>query len=132
MFKKIITFLFLITSYSFLFTVPVHAQTKTWTGRCVSSTNPDVPTIQGIECLFANVLRVIMYIAGLVFFFVFISNAFTYITSGSDDKKLAQINSSITMAIVGLLGVVISWLIIKFIGDFTGVNVVDFAIPGNP
>lgn len=106
----------------------VYAQTTPWTNRCVSQ--GDVATIQGLECLFANILRVIMYLAGLAFFFMFIINGFNYIFSGSDQKKLAQINTSLTLSVVGLIGVIASWLIVKFIRDFTGIDVVNFQIPG--
>ena len=132
MFKKIIVFLtfnFLLLTFNFqLFAKPVYAQPQAWTGRCVAHT--DVATIQGIECLFANVLRVIMYFIGLAFFIIFIKNGFTYILSGSDQKRLAQVSASLTLSFIGLIGVILSWLIIKFIQDFTGVNVTDFSVPG--
>lgn len=130
MFKKIIIFALVFSSYLSLFVSPAFAQTTDWSDRCAPTVNGvQVATIQGLECLFANVLRVIMYLVGLFFLFMFISNAFKYLFSGSDQKQLAQINSSFTMAVVGLVGVIISWLIIKFIADFTGVDVINFKIP---
>lgn len=113
---------------------PILAKTEKWqdinAGRCISSTDPDVPTIQGLECLFYNTLQVIVFIAGLVFFFMFIANGFKYLFSSSDQKKLAEINSSLTMSIVGIVGIIVSWLIMKFISDFTGITVTEFVIPG--
>lgn len=104
--------------------------TSPWSGRCVSPTNPDVPTIQGLECLFFNVLQVISLFAGLVFLFVLISAGFKYIFSGNDPKKVASISATLTQAAIGLIGIILSWFILQLIQNFTGVNVTQFLIPG--
>jgi len=91
----------------------------------------DVATIQGLECLFANILQVITLLAGLVFIFMFISGAFTYLFSGGDEKKIAQASSTLGSSFLGLVGIIVSWLILKFLADFTGVNLLDFIIPSN-
>lgn len=106
---------------------PVFAQ-STWSGNCVSG---DVATIQGFNCLFANIAQVIVYFAGLVFFIMFIRGGFTYLTSGGDPKKTAKATSTLTVAVIGLVGVIISFLIIQFIGKFTGVNVTQFNLPSS-
>jgi len=133
--KSFIFFLSLFCLYLLPFSPVLAQETKEWQdingGRCVSSTDPDVPTIQGLECLFYNVLQVIVTLAGLVFLFMFISNGFKYLFSSSDQKKLAEINSSITMTVIGLIGIIISWLILLFIKQLTGVDVITiFKIPG--
>ena len=113
---------------------PILAQTTSgWDdGRCTRDIDGggQVATIQGLECLFANVLTVVVYIAGISFFFMFIVNGFKYIFSSSDQKQLAQISSSITLAVIGLAGVIISWLILSFIEQVFGVTVTKFEIPG--
>jgi hypothetical protein len=114
----------------FFFPRPVLAQGTTagpWSQRCAIG---DVATIQGFECLFANILQIIVTIAGLAFFFMFISGGFKYLLSSGDEKKLASASSTLTMAIIGLIGVIASWLILNFIQKFTGVNVTTFQIPG--
>ena len=111
----------------FKLTSPIYAQTK-WTGKCVAQ--GDVATIQGLECLFYNILQVIVAIAGLVFLFMFISGGYSYLFSGGDEKKVAQASSTLGHAVIGLIGIIISWFILRFISDFTGVNVTDFVIPG--
>lgn len=106
---------------------------KEWvsTPRCVGSgVNTDVATIQGLECLFYNVLQVIVFFAGIAFFYMFIKGGYSYLFSGGDSKKIASSSSTLTMAILGLIGVIGSWLILSFIGKFTGVNVTNFLIPG--
>lgn len=122
---------------------PVNAQTtKDWNkqqpGRCVKTVNingqsfDDIATIQGFECLFYNILQVIVTIAGLAFLFMFISGGYKYLFSGGESKAVAAASSAITSAFIGLIGVVASWLILKLIQDFTGINVTIFKIPGNP
>lgn len=108
------------------FPAPVYAQTN-WSGACVS--NGDVATIQGFNCIFANIAQVIVYFAGLAFFIMFIRGGFNYMTAGGDSKKIAKATSTLTMSIIGLVGVIVSFLIIKFIGNFTGVDVTKFNIP---
>jgi hypothetical protein len=106
---------------------PVYAQDAWSTNRCVSN---GTATIQGFECLFGNIAQVVVYFAGLVFFVMFIKGGFEYLTSGGDPKKSAKATSTLTTSIIGLVGVIVSFLILKFIGVFTGVNVTNFIIPG--
>jgi len=112
------------------FPTPVFAQTE-WNSSCYSidSQGDKIATIKGFECLFGNIAQVVIYFAGIVFFFMFIKGGFQYLTSGGDPKKTAKATSTLTMSIVGIVGVIISFLIMKFIQSFTGVNVVDFIIP---
>lgn len=121
--------LFLVSK--FLSPLPVHAQTSPWSSRCVA--NGDVATIQGFECLFGNVVSVVILFAGLAFFGMFIYGGFQYLTSSNDDKKVAAASSTLTLAVVGLVGAVASYLILNFIQKFTGANVTNFIIPpANP
>lgn len=97
-------------------------------GQNVVTTN-DVPTIQGFECLFANVLKVIVTVAGLAFLIMFIVGGFQYMQSSSDPKAVAAASSTLTYALVGLVGIIASWLILVFIQKFTGINVIELKIP---
>jgi len=114
---------------------PVYAQiTNDWNtsttakgGKCAIN---GVATIQGLECIFYYILQVITVIAGLVFLFMFISGGYSYLFSGGDEKKVAQASSTLGSSILGLVGIIVSWLILRFISNFTGVNVVNFIIPG--
>ncbi len=133
--KSFYSFLLFLFS-GFLFPISAFAQnTVAWSGRCVGSyygvpNTSDVATIQGLECLFFNVLQVIAAIAGLVFFVMFISGGFKYLFSGNDDKKVAAAASTLTTAVIGLIGIIVSWLIVNLIQNFTGLNVTNFIIPG--
>ena len=128
-----ISLLSLSTFYFLLSTpAPVHAQGTPWQNinpQCVSSADPSVPQIQGFECLFANVLKVVATVAGLAFLVMFIVGGFQYMQSSNDPKAVAGASSTLTYAIIGLVGVIVSWLIILFIKQFTGINVTQFKIP---
>jgi hypothetical protein len=104
------------------------AAAQDWNGKCVAQ--GDVATIQGFECLFYNVLQVVAALAGLVFFVMFVSGGFKYLFSGNDDKKVAAAASTLTSAFIGLIGVIASYFILHLIQNFTGINVVNFIIPG--
>ncbi|MFA6518219.1 MAG: pilin [Candidatus Shapirobacteria bacterium] len=99
--------------------------------RCVDKANPDVATIQGLECLFYNTLSVVVTIAGLVFLVMFIVGGFNYVLSNGDPKKAAGAAGTLTSAIIGLVGVIASWLILRLIQNFTGISTLTiFQIPG--
>lgn len=107
------------------------AQTKDWqdiNSKCVTD---GVPTIIGIECLFANILQVITTVAGLAFFAMFIVGGFKYLTAGGDPKKAAAASSTLGLAVIGLVGVIVSWLILTFIQNITGISVTEFSLDGN-
>ena len=105
---------------------PVFSQGDAWSSRCAVN---GVATIQGIECLFQNILKILVPIAGLVFFAMFLVGGFKYLASSGDSKKAAAASHTLTMAFIGLIGVIISWLILLFIERFTGVNITEFSIP---
>lgn len=125
------TCLFLFFSFCFLFfffSTPIHAQTE-WTGGCVGPNDlSDVPTIKGFHCLFYNILQVIVYIAGVASLFMFIIGGYKYMFSDNDPKKVAIASSTLTMAIIGLVGIIASYFILRFIQEFTATDVTDFTI----
>ncbi len=114
--------------YSLSFATPAQAQSA-WSGKCVAQ--GDVATLQGLECLFGNILQVIVGLAGIVFFVMFINGGFQYLFSSSDQKKVASASTTLTMAVLGLVGVVASYLILKLIQTLTGANVTNFIIPSH-
>jgi len=108
--------------------------TKEWGGKCVATeygSGYNVATLQGLECLFYNILQVVTFFAGLVFFFMFINGAFKYIFAGGDQKKLAGANAAITMSFYSLIGLIVSVLILRVLQKFTGINLTNFIIPSD-
>lgn len=127
--RNFFVFLFLLVSSLSFLVSPALAQTDWNNGRCTAP-GTDVATIQGFECLFANILQVIVFFAGLAFFAMFIVGGFNYLLSSNDPKKVAVASSTLTSAILGLIGVIGSWLILRLIEQFTGISVTRFLIPG--
>lgn len=118
----------LVSSYLFLVS-PALAQGNWDNGRCIAP-GTDVATLQGLECLFANILSVIVLIAGLAFMAMFIVGGFQYLFSSDDSKQVAAATGTLTSAIIGLVGVIGSWFILRLIENFTGINITTFIIPG--
>jgi TRAP-type C4-dicarboxylate transport system permease small subunit len=112
-----------MTNFLKLFSPPPIFAASNWIG-----VKADVATIAGAEDLYRNILQAIMGLAGLVFFAMLIVGGFKYLTSGGDPKKVASASSTITTAVIGVAGVIISWLILLFISNFTGINVTQFNI----
>lgn len=108
------------------------AQTKDWgkiSGGCVIG---DVATIQGIGCLVANVLSVTLTIIGLAGFVMVIYAAFYMMLMGSNSQGAEKAKNTITMAVVGIIVALSSFIILNIISAFTGVSLVEnIAIPGS-
>jgi len=110
---------------------PIYAQ-EDWKSACytIDSSGDKIANIQGFECIFGNIAQVIVYFAGIAFFIMLLKGGFEYLTSGGDSKKTAKATSTLTTSVIGLVGVIISFLILKFIGAFTGIeSVTNFIIP---
>lgn len=107
---------------------PAFAQGTAWSKIDSTCVVGDVATIGGLECLFSNILQIIMPLAGLVFFAMFVVGGFKYLTSGGDPKKMASASHTISLSFLAVIGVIISWLILLFIKNFTGVNVTQFKV----
>lgn len=69
---------------------------------------------------FGDVLNVLipilMVVVGLLFFFMLIAGAFSWLTSGGNPEKLKKAQATLTSAFIGLIIVLCSYLIIKLIG----------------
>jgi len=137
---KIFTFvLSLCTLHFALCTPPVYAQVpESWSSpRCVVKITPapsgeeiEVATIQGFECIFKNIVRILTPIAGLAVFITFVAGAFQMITAGGEAKQIQKARKTLTFAILGLVIFVGIWFILNLIKTITGVDVTLFQIPG--
>jgi len=95
--------------------------------NCLSG---DVATIQGFECIFINLVRVLTPLVGLLLFIVLVIGSFKYLTSGGDPKKTQAAQQTLTFAILGLVLFLGIWFILQAIKAITGVDVTIFTIPG--
>ncbi len=91
----------------------------------------DVATIQGLECLFQNVVTVVTALAGLALFIMLLVGGISYLTSGGDPKASEKAKNTMTFAVGGLVLIIAAYLILNFISVFTGIpNLLKFTIPG--
>jgi hypothetical protein len=83
-----------------------------------------------LEVIFGNIVSVITVVAGFAVFFALLIGGFRYMTAQGDPKAMTAARSSITWAVVGLAFIILSWLILLFISEFTGLPLTKFCIPG--
>jgi len=89
----------------------------------------DVVMISSLQTLFTNVVGVIIALAGVALFIMFVVAGFSFLFSGGDPKKLEQARGTLTNAIIGLVVIVAAYLILRLIGAFSGyANITKFSI----
>lgn len=90
----------------------------------------DPATFRDLNTLFKNVLGAVITIGGFSAFVMLVFGGFRYLTAQGDPKSVSAARGTITWAIVGLAFIILSWLILKFTADFTGLPLTKFCIPG--
>ena len=100
--------------------------------RCVELIKGvEVAKIQGLECVFANVVSIAVTLAGLAVFLMLIVGGFKYLTSGGDPKATESAQKTMTYAVIGLVVIIAAYLILRFLAVFTGIpDLLKFIIPG--
>lgn len=98
-------------------------------GTGIGSDPSGAPTIKCLEGVFANVVSVVVELAGFAFFVMFVIGAIKYLTSGGDPKATESAQKTISSALLGLVLIIGSFLILKLIETFTGVSLMHFTIP---
>jgi TRAP-type C4-dicarboxylate transport system permease small subunit len=97
-------------------------------GWTYSGANPQAAPLSDLEAVFANIVKVALELAGIVLFVMLIIGGFKYLNSGGDPKAAEGAKKTITYAVVGLIFITLALLIMRFIKDFTGVDVTQFTI----
>lgn len=110
------------------------AQTVPWTkDPCfITDAGTDIATLQGFECIFKNILLIIIPFAGLAAFVTLIIGGFQYLTSAGDPKQLQKATATITAAVIGIVVILGIWFIFKLLNVITGLDLLKFEIPGGP
>ena len=90
-----------------------------------------VATIQGVQCLLANILSVAVTFIGLAGFVMFLIGSFTYLLSGGNSKGVDSARQTFTFAVIGLVVALSAIIILNLVASFTGVQgILNFNIPG--
>lgn len=72
-----------------------------------------------LECVFSSTIGVVAALAGIAALLVIIYGGFKYMAAQGDQKALASARSTITLAVAGLIMVLIAYFIISVISGFT-------------
>ncbi len=88
-----------------------------------------VATFKAFEPIFRNILSIAMIAGAVVCFAMLVVGGFKLMTGGGDPKKIQSATGTITYAILGLVLFIGAWFIMKFIKEFTGVDLTLFEIP---
>lgn len=119
MVRKISNLKFKISNFLF-----VYAQEPTW-----SDTSGQQPaTLKDLEVIVARIIRIAAQLAGLALFVMLVVGGFKLLSSRGDPQKSEEAKQTMTYAVIGLTVIVVSWLILKILGDFLGINLLQFEI----
>jgi hypothetical protein len=89
---------------------------------------PEPAQLNDLTDVFGNVVAAVLGLAGIALFIMLIVGGFKYITSGGDPKLAEAARNTLTFAIIGLVVVASAYLILLFIAEFTGANILNFVI----
>jgi len=88
----------------------------------------DVVTLKGLECIFSQILNIVVQLAGLAVFIMLLVGGWQFLTSGGEKQAVAKARGTLTYAILGLVLLIASWFIMRFISAFTNVDVTNFVV----
>lgn len=88
----------------------------------LSESDGFVLTIDCVPILFFNLVFWALFFSGLVALFLVIFGGFKYMTSGGDQKAVESGKKTIMWAIIGLVVVLLSFAVVRFIADITGME----------
>lgn len=130
---KLLNFLFFFLII-LAFPNPVHAQGVDWIaqGCAVEVGGEQVATIQGIKCVLLNLVNFIVPLIIIAAVIMVIYAGSQIIIHADDPKALAGAKQTLVFAIIGLIGIALSWVILVLIQQFTGAPVTEFQFLTNP
>lgn len=89
----------------------------------------DPAQISDVVGILEAIIRILPPVAGIAFLIMVLFGGFKFVTSGGDQKAVAQAKAILTYAVIGVILVVISWLILTLIRNITGVEVTKVEFP---
>ena len=95
-------------------------------------TTPQGDKIAQLSCLEPVFERVVGFAAGgglIAFFVMFVIAAFKYLTSGGDPKQMDSARNTMTYAFIGMVVIISSFIVLRLLSSFTGVDLTRFTIP---
>lgn len=83
-----------------------------------------------LQSLLPAVIGLLFVIGAVVFLFIFIIGAISWMTAGGDKAKVEAARGRLSSAIIGLILLLISYAIIGLIENFFGVKILELNILG--
>jgi heme O synthase-like polyprenyltransferase len=83
--------------------------------------NP-IAKFSDIGSLVNPLISLFVILISLVFVFIMLSGAYTFMTAGGDAEKVKQAQKTFKYALIGLIVVLVSFLIVKLIERFLGID----------
>jgi len=129
--KSLLTIIF----FTLIFFSPTKAYAQPapekWSGACVYEVDgQEIPTIQGLQCMIANVFSIFLSFTGMAGFLMMIYGSVKWMISGNDSGGVETAQKTLTFAVAGIVVAVSSFVVLGLIGEFTGVNIITkFIIP---
>jgi len=93
-------------------------------GDCLVGDNK-IATINCVFPLFQNIVTAALIFAGVVALIFIIIAGLRLILSGGDAKKIEQSRKTLTFSIIGLVLILLSFAIIRFVSTVTGVGCIN-------
>ena len=84
--------------------------------------------LQQIEELFTRIISIIAGLGFVALLVLLIWAGFKYLTSGGEQKAVAQAHQIVTWAFLGIVFMAVAWLVLQLIANFTGLKVTEFNI----
>ena len=82
-----------------------------------------------ITSIISALIKFVIVIAALVFFFMLVIGGIRWIVSGGDKAQTEAARNQVTHALIGLVIVFAAWAIAALIGTFFGVDIFNLTIP---
>ena len=81
-----------------------------------------------LQTILPNIIGLLFVVGSVIFFFILIWGALSWILSGGDKAHVESAKARITSALTGLIIMFATFAIIKFIEAFFGVNILSIDI----
>lgn len=119
--------LFVLSLFLLLFILLSSPTCATWAPQC-TFTGTDVASLRGIECIISIFLNIATALAGIAFLIMILANGFKLLGAWGNPKSVEEAQKGLTMAFLGLFLLIAAWLIIRFLENFTGLNLTTFSL----
>lgn len=92
----------------------------------------EIAELRDLECVFGNIVQVVLAFGGITLFLMLLVGGFKYITAGGNPQAVEGAKKTLTYAIGGTILLVFSYMIIFIIQQFafpgTGGEIIRFKI----